>query len=262
LNQKSIVIVGGTTGIGLSAAKAFVQAGARVVAVGLPDEHLHSAEAALGDPARVLGADATHPQTATRAIQTAVNTFGGCHGLYHVAGGSGRRSGDGPLHAIPDTGWEATLHLNLTSVFYSNRAATHHFLEAGDGGAVLNLASVLGIAPSPTHFTSHAYASAKAGIIGLTRSCAATYAPNNIRFNALAPGLVDTPMARRASQDPTIMSFIATKQPLEGGRIGRPDDLDAAAVYFMSDTASFVTGQVLAVDGGWSVSEGQVNPMS
>jgi len=256
LHRKSLVIVGGTTGIGLSAAKAFINAGARIVAVGLQDEHLESAGIALGDRAQVLAADATHPHTAAHAIQKAVNRFGDCHGLYHVAGGSGRRFGDGPLDAIPDEGWQTTLHLNLTSVFYSNRAAAKHFLERGGGGTVLNVASVLGLSPSPAHFTTHAYAAAKAGIIGLTRSCAATYARNSIRFNTLAPGLVDTPMARRATQDPSIMSFIAAKQPLDGGRIGRPEDLDAAAVYLMSDASSFVTGQVLAVDGGWSVSEG------
>ncbi|HYG77939.1 MAG TPA: SDR family oxidoreductase, partial [Planctomycetota bacterium] len=114
-----------------------------------------------------------------------------------------------------------------------------------------------GYSPSPLHFATHAYAAAKAAIIGFTKSCAAYYAPKNIRFNVLAPGLVETPMSQRAAGDATIQKFIATKQPLDGGRIGKPDDLDAAAVYFLSDQSRFVTGQVLAVDGGWSVTEGQ-----
>lgn len=256
LHQKVIVVIGGTTGIGLSAATAFVRAGAKVVAIGLSGETLKTAQAVLGEHGRVLEADATHPDTAPKAIEEAVIRFGECHGLYHVAGGSGRRWGDGPLHTIPDDGWHHTFGLNLNSVFYSNRAAVRHFLETGRTGTVLNLTSVLAFAPSPAHFTTHAYAAAKAAIIGLTRSCAATYAVNNIRFNALAPGLVHTPMAQRAVQDPAVMSFIASKQPLDGGRIGHPGDLDAAAVFFMSDESAFVTGQILSIDGGWSVSEG------
>jgi NAD(P)-dependent dehydrogenase (short-subunit alcohol dehydrogenase family) len=122
---------------------------------------------------------------------------------------------------------------------------------------VLNLGSVLGFSPSATFFSTHAYATAKAAIIGLTKSAAAHYATHNIRFNVLAPALVATPMSQRAQGDKAIMEFIKTKQPLEGGRIGQPADVDSAAVFFMSDESRFVTGQVLAVDGGWSVSEGQ-----
>jgi NAD(P)-dependent dehydrogenase (short-subunit alcohol dehydrogenase family) len=155
-----------------------------------------------------------------------------------------------------------TLELNLTSVFYSNRAAVRQFLSQKTGGTVLNLTSVLAFAPSGQHFDTHTYAAAKSGIIGLTRSCAARYGSNGIRFNALAPGLVNTPMAQRAANDPEIMSFVRTKQPLDGGRIGRPSDLDAAAVFFMSDASRFVTGQTLAVDGGWSVTEGQRSSVS
>src|SRR5207244_3596087 len=105
-----------------------------------------------------------------------------------------------------------------------------------------------------------AYAATKAAVIGLTKSAAAYYARQNIRFNVLAPALVATPMSERAQNDTSILNFIATKQPLDGGRIGRPEDLDAAAVYLMTDESKFVTGQVLAVDGGWCVSEGHLRP--
>ena len=101
------------------------------------------------------------------------------------------------------------------------------------------------------------YSAAKAGVIGFTKAIAAYYAPQNIRVNVLAPALVETPMAQRAATDDAILRFIKTKQPLDGGRIGQASDLDAAAVYFLSDGARFTTGQVLSVDGGWSVSEGQ-----
>ncbi|HWX20715.1 MAG TPA: SDR family oxidoreductase [Candidatus Binatia bacterium] len=257
LSGKRLVIIGGTAGLGLAAARAFIAAAAKVVAVGLRQETVKAAARELGQAARVVCGDATQPETAATAIAEAVSVFGGFDGLYHVAGGSGRRWGDGPLHEITDEGWRRTLDLNLTSVFYSNRAAVRQFLAQKTGGSILNMGSVLAWSPSPRHFATHAYAATKAGIIGLTRSCAALYAAQGIRFNVLAPGLVETPMAERAVNDPQIMAFIKTKQPLDGGRVGQAADLDAAAVYFMSDASKFTTGQVLAVDGGWGVSEGQ-----
>jgi NAD(P)-dependent dehydrogenase (short-subunit alcohol dehydrogenase family) len=258
LAGKTLVIVGGTSGLGLSAARACVAEGARVVLLGRDPGKVARVQAELGRQAFVMAADASEPGAAAEAIASAVQHFGALHGLYHVAGGSGRRMGDGPLHEISDAGWEATLRLNLTSLFYSNRAATRQFLAQGTGGSVLNMGSVLGFSPSPGHFATHAYATTKAAIIGLTQSSAAYYAGKNIRFNVLAPALVATPMSERAQGDERIMGFIRTKQPLDGGRIGAPEDLDGAAVYFLSDESRFVTGQVLAVDGGWSVSEGQL----
>jgi NAD(P)-dependent dehydrogenase (short-subunit alcohol dehydrogenase family) len=257
LSGKVVVIIGGTTGLGLSAARACVAAGARVVIVGRNAENAEAAETALGADARRVVGDATEPETARCAIALAREAFGGFHGLYHVAGGSGRRLGDGPLHAISDAGWEQTLRLNLTSLFLSNRAAAQQFLAQGTGGAVLNMGSVLAFSPSPRYFATHAYAAAKAAVIGFTRSAAAYYAAQDIRFNVVAPALVETPMARRAAEDAAIMGYVATKQPLDGGRIGRPEDLDAAVVYLLSDASRFVTGQVLGIDGGWSITEGR-----
>ena len=257
LAGKVLVVVGATTGLGLSAARAFVAEGAKVVVVGRNPEIVKAAQKALGKSAKALSGDAAQPKTATRAIQAALTLFGGFHGLYHVAGGSGREQGDGPLHEISDEGWDYTLHQNLTSLFYSNRAAARQLLRQKSGGSILNMSSVLGFSPSPRYFATHAYTAAKAAIVGLTKSAAACYAGKNIRFNALAPALVATPMSMRAQSDNAVLNFIKSKQPLDGGRIGQPGDLDAAAVYFMSDDSRFVTGQVLAVDGGWSVSEGQ-----
>ena len=260
LRDKVVVIIGGTTGLGLSAAKACVAAGAHVVVVGRSPDSAAAAAEALGDAGRAVVGDATDPATADRAIDTALDQFHGFHGLYHVAGGSGRRRGDGPLHEVSDEGIDFTLQLNLTSLIYSNRAAVRRWLDLGHPGVVVNMGSVLGFSPSAEHFATHVYAAAKSAIIGFTKSCAAKYAANDIRFNVLAPALVETPMARRAATDDAIMRFIHTKQPLDGGRIGRPDDLDGAIVYLLSDAARFVTAQVLAVDGGWCVSEGQIAP--
>jgi NAD(P)-dependent dehydrogenase (short-subunit alcohol dehydrogenase family) len=120
------------------------------------------------------------------------------------------------------------------------------------------MGSVLATSPSPKYFSTHIYAAAKAGIAGFSKSIAAYYARDNIRCNVLTPALVATPMSQRAVGDAEIQRYIATKQPLDGGRIGQPEDCDAAAVFLLSEAAGFVTGQVLAVDGGWSVSEGQI----
>jgi NAD(P)-dependent dehydrogenase (short-subunit alcohol dehydrogenase family) len=256
LQDKVIVIVGGTTGLGLSAAKACVAEGAKVVIVGRDPRNAEGAGAALGEAAAVVAGDASDPQTAMVAIERAVERFGGFHGMYHVAGGSGRKAGDGPLHEISDAGWQYTMQLNLTSLFYSNRAAVRQFLKQGTGGSVLNMGSALGEFPSPKYFGTHAYAATKAAAVGLTKSAAAYYARQNIRFNLVAPALVETPMSRRAAGDETIMKYIATKQPLDGGRIGNPADLDASVVYFLSDGSKYCTGQVVYVDGGWSVTEG------
>lgn len=256
--SRSYVIIGGTTGLGLSAALRLVSEGAQVVVVGRNAENAQQAARTLGDQARAVVGDATDSATAGEAIEAARNAFGRFDGLYHVAGGSGRRFGDGPLHEVTDEGVARTLELNLHSVIFSNRAAVQAFLAAGEGGAILNMGSVLAFSPAPVFFTTHVYAAAKAAIIGFTKSVAARYAADSIRANVLAPALVETPMARRAVGDEAIQAYIRTKQPLDGGRIGVPEDSDGAAAFLLSDESKFITGQVLAIDGGWTVSEGQV----
>src|SRR5204863_5820896 len=199
----------------------FVLNGARVVVAGRDPKNVAAAVKELGDAGSGLAGDAIDPGTAVRAIEMAVSRFGGFHGLYHVAGGSGRKMGDGPLHELTDDGWRSTLDLNLNSLMFSNRAAVRQFLAQRTGGSILNMGSVLGWSPSPHYFATHAYAAAKAAIIGFSKSLAAHYAPKDIRVNVIAPGLVETPMARRAAGDEEILRFIKTKQPLDGGRIGQ-----------------------------------------
>jgi NAD(P)-dependent dehydrogenase (short-subunit alcohol dehydrogenase family) len=257
LKNKNIVVIGGTTGIGLSAAKAFVANGANVVIVGRNADNVAEAKNSIGKNVEAISGDAANAETASHAIDFCLKRFGDFDGLYHVAGGSGRKMGDGPLHELTVEGWNKTLELNLTSLMLSNQAAVKTFLSLNKGGTILNMGSVLGFSPSPGYFSTHAYAAAKSAIIGFSKSVAAYYARNNIRVNIIAPALVETPMAQRAATDGTILSFIKTKQPLDGGRIGHPADLDGIAVYFMSDQSKFTTGQVIAVDGGWSISEGQ-----
>jgi NAD(P)-dependent dehydrogenase (short-subunit alcohol dehydrogenase family) len=257
LINKKIVIIGGTTGLGLSAAKAFVKEGANVVVTGRNEENVAEAAKQLEETGVAIMADATQPGTAEKAIDICIRRFGNFDGLYHVAGGSGRKMGDGPLHELTLEGWNKTMELNLTSLMLSDQAAVQRFMQLKKKGTILNMGSVLGYSPSPHHFSTHAYAAAKAAITGFSKSIAAYYAAMDIRVNVIAPALVETPMAQRAAGDETILSFIRTKQPLDGGRIGKPADLDGLAIYFMSDQSAFTTGQVISVDGGWSVSEGQ-----
>jgi NAD(P)-dependent dehydrogenase (short-subunit alcohol dehydrogenase family) len=257
LTNKRIVIIGGTAGMGLSAALACINEGAKVVVVGRNPEHSEDAQRKIKDNGVVITGDATDENVAQSAIDACVKNFDGFDGLYHVAGGSGRKFGDGPLHELTTEGWEKTVQLNLTSLMFSNRAAIKYFMQQEQSGVVLNMSSVLGFSPSPKYFTTHAYAATKSAVFGFTKALASYYASYNIRVNVLAPSLIETPMSQRAVHDETIMDFIKTKQPLDGGRIGVPGDADGAAVFLLSDYAKFITGQVIAVDGGWSISEGQ-----
>ncbi|HEY2722593.1 MAG TPA: SDR family oxidoreductase [Chitinophagaceae bacterium] len=257
LAGKKIVIIGGTTGIGLSAAKSFANEGARVVVVGRNQESVTRAKFELNDHGEAIAGDARDSETATSAINICLQKFGDFDGLYHVAGGSGRKWGDGPLHELSLDGWNKTLELNLTSLMLSNQAAIKKFLELKKPGTILNMGSVLGFSPSPKYFSTHAYTAAKSAIIGFSKAVASYYAKDNIRVNVIAPAVAETPMAQRAANDQMILSFLKTKQPLDNGRIGNPADTDGLAMYFMSDQSRFTTGQVVAVDGGWSLSEGQ-----
>src|SRR5690606_15152117 len=129
LHEKKIVVIGGTSGIGLSAAGAFAESGAKLVVVGKNDDHLETAKSVQGQNAVVIAGDATKVHTAVHAIETCIREFGGFGGLYHVAGGSGRRFGDGPLHELTPEGWNKTFELNLFSLMLSNQAAVRQFIK-------------------------------------------------------------------------------------------------------------------------------------
>ena len=137
---------------------------------------------------------------------------------------------------------------NLKSIFvYAKRAVP--LLRANGGGAIVTLSSVLGIVGGDADFATHAYAASKAAVIGLTRAMAVHYAPDAIRCNVVAPGLIATPMSARAQSDPSIVARLPELQPLTGA-FGAPRDVAQACLYLA--TAPFVTGAVLTVDGGWT----------
>jgi NAD(P)-dependent dehydrogenase (short-subunit alcohol dehydrogenase family) len=258
LSGKRCLIVGGTTGLGLAAAGQFLDEGARVVVAGRSPNKGQAAVDALSARGEVVfePCDAAQASDVDRLYTRTTAALGGLDVLYHVAGISGRRHGDGPLHECTDEGWQTTVDANLKSTFLTNRAAVRAWLSSRQEGVILNMASVLAFAPSPRFFDTYAYTATKGGIIAMSRLASARYAPNGIRVNVIAPGLIDTPMAARAVGDPAIQRFLTTKQPLAHGP-GRPEDCSATAVFLCSDEARLITGAVVPVDGGWSVSEGQ-----
>tara|TARA_B100001093_G_scaffold516876_1_gene596804 strand:- start:5579 stop:6367 length:789 start_codon:yes stop_codon:yes gene_type:complete len=252
--DKAYVIVGGSSGLGFSAARALVSHGARVAVCGRSEERLCEALEELGDNAVGQRIDAAAPGAVDQFLEFACGEIGNLEGLYHVAGGSGRSVGDGPLHELSDEGWDYTIRQNLTSLMMSNRAAVRCFRRQASGGVILNMGSVLGFHPSPEYFSSHAYAASKAGVEGFSKSLASYYAKEGVRVNVITPALVDTPMSERARANEEIMEYVSRKQPLDGGRVGIPSDLDGAALLLLGEGGRFITGQVLGVDGGWSVS--------
>ena len=167
--------------------------------------------------------------------------------VFTAHGISGRKLGDAPVDACTEEAWDAVLAANLRSVFLVCKHAVPKLRAAG-GGAIVTLSSVLGLVGNED-FATHAYAASKGGVISLTRAMAAAYAKDDIRCNVICPGLIETPMSRRAQDDPGIVARLPELQPLTG-EFGRPEDVAEAAVYLA--TAPFVTGAVLTVDGGWT----------
>jgi NAD(P)-dependent dehydrogenase (short-subunit alcohol dehydrogenase family) len=258
LSGKRCLIVGGTTGLGFAAAQRFLEEGAKLVIAGRSPDKGDEALIALRPLGSIafVACDAAMSDQVEHLFADAIAFLNGLDVLYHVAGISGRRYGDGPLHECTEEGWLTTLQANLTSTFLTNRAAVRQFLQQGGSGAILNMASVLGFSPAPRYFDTCAYTASKGGIISMSRLVAARYAADGIRVNVLAPALIETPMSERAVNDPAIRHYLRTKQPLTADP-GQPEDCSDAAVFLCSDAARFITGVVLPLDGGWCVSEGQ-----
>lgn len=252
LTGKTAIVTGAASGIGRAVALRFLAEGARVVgfdlnSVGLNETHALSNSAEAFVP---VICDLTDPSQVEQSVSDAMDHLHRLDIVFNGAGASGRRWGDGPVDACTIEGWQRTLDVNLTSIFLMCRATVPHLLAAG-GGSIINLSSVLGMVGGDADFATHAYAAAKAGIIGLSRAMAVYYAPRRVRVNVIAPGLIATPMSRRAQESERIQQRLAHLQPLTGA-MGAPEDVAAAAAYLASDDAAFVTGVVLPIDGGWT----------
>jgi NAD(P)-dependent dehydrogenase (short-subunit alcohol dehydrogenase family) len=254
------IFVAGSTGMGESAARAIVAEGGRVFVASRTEAHARDLAAAIGSAAAWAAADLADEAAVERAFAACAERFGPrLDGLYHVAGISGRRFGDGPVHEASLDGWETVLRANATSTFLTTRAAVRRMRDQdpdadGQRGAIVLMSSILATHPSPEHFATHAYAASKGAIEAFTRAVASAYAGDGIRVNAVAPALVATPMSRRAQEDADVLATLEVKQPLAGGPI-EADAVTDVALHLLSREARMVTGQVVAVDGGWGVSE-------
>lgn len=254
LAEKSVVVTG-ATGIAAAGALKAAREGAAVYVVS-------RGEAECGELVRTIEneggrasfsiADLTTPSDARSAFDEAVEFLGGMDGLFAVAGGSGRKHGDGPAHQVTLDAWQQTFDINVTPMFMAASSAIDHMGERG--GSIVIVSSVLATSPSPRHFATHAYAAAKGAANSFVKTLAAYYAGSGIRVNGIAPGLVRTPMSERAARDMEIVAYSEAKQPLAKGFL-QPEDVAGAAVFLLSDESSKITGQVISVDGGWSVTE-------
>jgi meso-butanediol dehydrogenase / (S,S)-butanediol dehydrogenase / diacetyl reductase len=233
LEGKAALVTGAAGGIGSAVARAFADAGARVFSVDRVSADF------VGDLSRA--------DEAERAVVAAEQQLGRVDVLFNGAGISGRSLGDGPVDSCTEEAWDAVLDSNLKSLFLCSKYAIPVLRRSG-GGAVVNLSSVVGLVGSEV-FDTHAYAASKGAIVTLTRAMAVAYAGDGIRVNAICPGLIDTPMSERARSDAETMARLRELQPLTG-EPGQPEDVAGAAVYLAS--ATFVTGAVLTVDGGWT----------
>lgn len=254
LSGKSIVVTG-ASGIAAAGAVRAAREGARVFIVSRFEEEcrtLADRMADLGEGVGWVSADLTDESQADEAFAAAAGHLGGIDGLLAVAGGSGRAHGDGPAHEIPLDGWARTMALNTHPFFLATRNAIMHMGEGG--GSIVIVSSVLATSPVPSLFATHAYAAAKGAANAFVTSVAAYYADRGIRVNAIAPGLVRTPMSERAGSDPVTMEYVGRKQPLADGFV-EPDAIASLASFLLSDDSAMITGQVIAVDGGWSVTE-------
>ncbi|MEP7104484.1 MAG: glucose 1-dehydrogenase [Chloroflexota bacterium] len=242
LAGRTALVTGSTRGIGRAIAEAFAAAGARV-AVNSRDAAAAKAVAAeIGGGAVGIGADLGRPEAAAALVASALEAFGSLDLLVNNAGmAMAAESVD-----LSAADWQRTLDLDLSAVFYCSQAAARHMLDRGSG-VIVNIASVQAFTPLARRV---AYATAKAGVVGMTKSLAAEWAPA-VRVNAVAPGYVETPMVAELVRAGRVNpEAVAARTPMK--RMATPAEIAGAVVFLASDAAGYITGETLMVDGGWT----------
>jgi 3-oxoacyl-[acyl-carrier protein] reductase len=250
LQGKVVVVAGaGGGGIGTAIAAMLAEAGAAVAALDVRKEALDAVDAAMPGGASHLNivTDVRDPQSVNQAIADAA-TLGPLHGLVHVAGGLFGPQWSPLLDLDPST-FDEVMDLNLRSVLLTTQATARKLVEQGTGGSIVTIASIAGLTAMPYGVP---YAASKAGMVGFMRTAAVEWGQYGIRVNAVAPGTIATPKSRigRPEGMPDETPEVTATLPL--GRRGQPDDIAGAVLFLQSGLSSYVTGQVIAVDGGSS----------
>ena len=259
LTDKTVFVTGAGSGIGRATAKRLAARDAQVAAVDVAAEDGQATVESIkddGGAAAFIEADVSRSADVEAAVEQAAERFGRLDAAVNVVGVSGRKWGDGPAHECTEEAWDNLMDVNLKSMYLCSKFVLRNMLgDSGDeedsGGAIVNVSSVLGLVGGDEDFATHAYAASKGGIISFTRALSTYYAERGIRANVICPGLIATAMSERAQGDAHIQSRLAELQPLTAD-FGQPGDVAEAACYLVSDRASFVTGTVFPVDGGWT----------
>jgi NAD(P)-dependent dehydrogenase (short-subunit alcohol dehydrogenase family) len=244
LQGKVAVITGAASGIGAETARVFVANGARVVVADFQEEAGKKVAAQLGDAARFIRCDVTKEADVQAAVDLAASAFGQLDVMVNNAGIVGAV---GPIAKTSVEAWDATLNVLLRGVFLGMKHAAR-VMAPRKTGVILSIASTAGVVGG---LGPHAYTAAKHGVVGLTKSVASELAPLGIRVNAVAPGPVDTAMAKQV-HTPDIRAGYHDAIPLN--RYGTEAEIAEAVLFLCSDAASYINGQTLAVDGGFDAS--------
>ena len=249
--MSEVLLVTGSSGIAAATARLW-GAHDKVFIVGIKEEG--RALAAELPEADFSAADVREEEAVRKSVEACLERFGKIDALFNVAGISARSLGDGPLHECSAKAWDTVMEVNAKGTFLMCREVLRAWTRDSFEGVILNIGSVLAQHPQREHFATAGYAASKGAIEAMTLSAAAYYAPAGIRINVLAPGLVTTPMSARAQGDARITEYMARKQPLSRGMLA-PEDIAKTARFLLRRDSSPITGQVITVDGGWSVSE-------
>jgi NAD(P)-dependent dehydrogenase (short-subunit alcohol dehydrogenase family) len=251
LDGKRLFITGGSRGLGREMALGIAEAGADVVLVGREQPSLDQTAAdvrARGRRAFTIQADVGRPEEAERACRTALADYGPIDILINNVGG---RRVDIPTPELPLETWQSLIDLNLTSTFVCTKLIGGDMVARGQGGRVINIASISGII-SNRGIGGRSYETGKAAVIAFTRATAADWAPHRVTVNAIAPGgFMTAPNLRWKSINPAITETFKAQVPM--GDYGQPEDLAPLAVYLASDASRYMTGAVLVIDGGYTL---------